>query len=82
MQSNVTGDRLASMIRDVVAFPGVHVVDDWPWSRVFELWPAPFPGLADASIAALATTHRYDSIATFDQKLAKRAKELGVAAYW
>lgn len=78
----VTGDRLASMIRDLLSFPGVQVTDDCPWSRIFELWPKPLPGLADASIAALATANRYDALATFDQKLGRRSKELGVASYW
>lgn len=50
--------------------------------EIFELWPKPLPGLADASIAALGTTNRYDAIATFAQKLGKRAKDLGVATYW
>jgi len=50
---------------------------------VFEvIWPNPLPGLADASIAALALANRYDAIVTFDQKLAKRAKNLGNASYW
>lgn len=79
---SVTGKRLASMIRDLLSFPGVRVTDDCPWNRVFQLWPNPITGLADASIAALATTSRYDAIATFDQKLVRRAKELGVASYW
>lgn len=79
---SVTGDRLASMIRDLLSFPGVQVTDDCPWNRIFQLWPNPLPGLADASIAALATTNRYDTLATFDRKLAKRAKDLGVASYW
>ena len=78
----VTGVRLASMIRDLLSFPGVQTIDTCPWRRVLELWPDPLAGLADASIVAVATTHRYDAIATFDQKLAKRAKDLGVAAYW
>lgn len=78
----VTGDRLSSMIRDLLSFPGVQVIDDCPWSRIFELWPNPLAGLADASIAALATANRYDAIATFDQKLGRRAKHLGVASYW
>jgi len=38
----------------------------------------PAIGPADASIAALATANRYDAIATFDQKLRKRLKDLGV----
>jgi len=79
---DVAGDRLASMIRDLVSFPGVQVIDDCPWHRIFELWPNPLPSLADASIAAVATTNPYDAIATFDQKLERRAKGLGVAGYW
>jgi predicted nucleic acid-binding protein len=78
----VTGDRLASMIRDLLSFPGVQVTDDCPWNRIFELWPNPLPGLADASIAALATVKRYDAIASFDRKLGRRAQDLGVASYW
>ena len=81
-QYGITGERLASVIRDVVTTPGVQTIDTCPWRRVLELWPNPFPGLADASIVAVATTNRYDAIATFDQKLAKRAKDLGVASYW
>ena len=81
-QYGVTGENLASVIRDIVTTPGVQTIDTCPWPRVFELWPNPLPGLADASIVAAATTHRYDAIATFDQKLGKRAKDLGVATYW
>jgi predicted nucleic acid-binding protein len=79
---SVTGDRLTSMIRDLISFPGVAVIDDCPWRQIFELWPDPLSGLADASIAAVAITNRYDALATFDQKLARRARELGVSSYW
>jgi len=34
------------------------------------------------AIVAVAASKRYDAIATFDQKLGKRAKDLGVATYW
>jgi predicted nucleic acid-binding protein len=79
---NVTDDRLASMIRDLVSFPGVQTIDDCPWRRVLELWPTLLASLADAAILAVATTNRYDAIATFDQKLRNRSKELGVPSYW
>jgi len=81
-QYGITGERLASVIRDVVTAPGVQTIDDCPWRRIFELWPNPLSGLADASIAALATAKRYDAVATFDRKLVRRLKNLGVAAYW
>ncbi len=53
-----------------------------PVERVLGYWPAPLPSLAGAAIAAVAASNRHDAIATFDQKLAKRAKDLGVPSYW
>ena len=41
-----------------------------------EIWPDPISGLTDASIVTVATTGRYQAVATFDQKLAKRLKRL------
>jgi predicted nucleic acid-binding protein len=79
---NVTGQRLTAMIRDVVGFPGARVIDDCPWKRVLEVWPDPLPSLADAAIAAVAFANRYDAVATFDRKLAKRVQNLGVSSYW
>lgn len=81
-QYGITGKNLAAIIRDIVTAPGVQTIDTCPWRRIFELWPSPFAGLADASLVAVAVTHRYDAIATFDRKLTKHAKDLGVASYW
>ena len=78
----LAGERLTAMIRDVVSFPGVRVIDDCPWKRVLEVWPNPLPSLADAAIAAVAAANRYDAVATFDRKLAKRVQDLGVSSYW
>ncbi|MGZ5441891.1 MAG: type II toxin-antitoxin system VapC family toxin [Thermoanaerobaculia bacterium] len=77
----IPASELAPMLRDLIALPGVLVIDECPWKRVLEYWPAPLPSLADASIVAVAASNRY-AIATFDQKLGKRAKDLGVATYW
>jgi predicted nucleic acid-binding protein len=78
----VPGSELSPMLRDLIALPGVLVIDECPWKRVLEYWPAPLASLADAAIVAVAASKRYDAIATFDQKLGKRAKDLGVATYW
>lgn len=78
----IPASELAPMLRDLIALPGVLVIDECPWKRVLEYWPAPLPSLADASIVAVAASNRYDAIATFDRKLGKRAKDLGVATYW
>ena len=78
----IPASELAAMLRDLIALPGVLVIDECPWKLVLEYWPAPFPSLADAAIVAVAASNRYDAIATFDQKLGKRSKDLGVATYW
>ena len=79
---NVNGDRLASMVRDLVSFPGVLTTDDCPWRRIFEIWPSSLAGLADASIVAIAMANRYEAVATFDRKLANRLGAFGLVAYW
>jgi predicted nucleic acid-binding protein len=81
-QYGYTGDRLAALIRDVIAFPGIQLIDDCPWKRVLEVWPDPLTGLADAAIVAVATSKRYDAVATFDRKLVNRLGSFGIAAYW
>jgi len=63
-------------VRSVVIDANVFV------SPVMEVWPDPLPSLADAATAAVALTNRYDAVATFDRKLAKRVQDFGVAAYW
>jgi predicted nucleic acid-binding protein len=78
----VSGDRLASMIGDLVSFPGVQIVDDCPWRRVLEVWPDPLSGLADAALVAVARTNRYDAVATFDRKLVNRLASFGLSKYW
>jgi hypothetical protein len=60
----------------------VHLTDESPWRRVFELWPRPFSSLAGASIVAVALANRYESVATFDRKLANRLETFGLESYW
>jgi len=72
--------QLATLIRDLVALPGVQITDECPWRRVFEVWPRPLPSLADASIVAVA--NRYEAVATFDRKLANKLESFGLTAYW
>ncbi|HKR65618.1 MAG TPA: PIN domain-containing protein [Thermoanaerobaculia bacterium] len=79
---DVTGERLSSMVRDVVSFPGVQTVDDCSWSRIFEIWPDRLAGLADAAIVAVAQANRYEAVATFDRKLTNRLESFGLAPYW
>jgi predicted nucleic acid-binding protein len=74
--------QVATLVRDMIALPGVTPIDDCPWKKVFEYWPERLPGMADAATVAIAVAHRYDAIATFDQKMLKRMQGLGVESYW
>ncbi len=50
--------------------------------EALELWPDRLSSLTDAAIVALATTNRYDAVATFDHKLASPLESFGLAPYW
>ena len=73
---------VVTLVRDLVGLPGLLVTDDCPWKKVFEFWPERLPGLADAATVAVAIAHGYDAVATFDQKMVKKMRALGVDAYW
>jgi predicted nucleic acid-binding protein len=79
---SVRDEELAALTRDLLALPGLQLIDEWPWRRLFDVWPRPLPSLADASIVALAIANRYDSVATFDRKLAKRLESFGLTPYF
>ena len=80
-QYGLTSRQAATVVDAVTKFPGMQIVDDCPWKRVLEIWPDPLSGLTDAAIVALATTNRYDAVATFDRKLSNRLESFGLAAY-
>lgn len=81
-QYGLTSRQAAAVVDAVTKFPGMQIVDDCPWRRILEIWPDPLPGLTDAAIVALATTNRYDAVATFDRKLANKLQTFGLSAYF
>ena len=81
-QYDVTGDRLATVVRAVTTFPGTQLVDECPWKHLLEIWPAELSGLGDSVLVAVATNTRCDSIATFDRKLANKLKSFGIEPYF
>ncbi|MDP9190361.1 MAG: PIN domain-containing protein [Acidobacteriota bacterium] len=74
--------RIADAIRATLTYPGVITTDDCSWRRILEHWPAPLASITDAAIVAVALANNYDSVATFDQKLIRRMKALGVQSYF
>jgi predicted nucleic acid-binding protein len=81
-QYNVTGDRLATVIKAVTSFPGTQLVDEFSWKRVLEIWPNPITGLGDAAIVTVAMLNRCDAVATFDGKFADKLGTFGLEAYF
>jgi predicted nucleic acid-binding protein len=79
---DIRDEELAALIRDLLALPGIQLTDDSPWRRIFEVWPRPLSGLADAAIVAVAAANRYEAVATFDRKLANRLPSLGLQPYF
>ena len=72
---------IADAIRATLTYPGVIATDDCSWQRVLEHWPEPLSSITDAGIVAVALANKY-SVATFDQKLIRRMKALGVESYF
>lgn len=74
--------RIADAIRATLTYPGVIITDDCSWLRVLENWLEPLSSITDAAIVGVALANNHDSVATFDQKLIRRMKALGVRSYF
>ncbi len=71
-----------SILEELLALPGVTAVERLPWGEVFDLWPHPFPDLADAALAAACRELRCDEIATFDRRFVRRLRQAGLHSVW
>jgi predicted nucleic acid-binding protein len=74
--------QIAAAIRATLTYPGVIVTDDCSWIRILDHWPEPLSSITDAAIIGVAIAENYDSVATFDQKLIRQMKALGVHSYF
>ena len=72
----------ASLIGDVMALPGIVLITEYPWDQILDHWSDRIPSIADAGFVAITLANHYDVVATFDQKLVKQMRNLGVASYW
>ncbi len=78
---NQTAVQVAGMIRDLMDMPGITVVDEMPWARLLEIWPAIIENYADAALAAVADSGGYEYLATFHRRFRKQLKRLGINQY-
>ncbi|MGA2262442.1 MAG: PIN domain-containing protein [Acidobacteriota bacterium] len=76
-----TVEEVAASVRDLIELPGIVVLDKMPWGDLCDLWPREIEEYADAALVAVTRSGRHDYLATFDLKLRKRLKALGVSPY-
>lgn len=69
------------MVSDFRTTPGVEIVDALDLETVLSYWPAAITDFGDAVIASLGKTTRGSLIVSFDQKLIKTLKNLGISTH-
>jgi predicted nucleic acid-binding protein len=69
---------IARMIGDLIELPGVEVVHDLDYPRLFALWPSRIPEYGDAIVAAVCQSHKGSGVITFDKKLRRRLRRTRV----
>ncbi|MCZ6507019.1 MAG: PIN domain-containing protein [Acidobacteria bacterium] len=72
----------ASLLGDLLQLPGVRPLDEAPWPRLLDLWPAVFTDFPDALLAAVVAERDLDAIATFDLRFARRLRDRQLPTYW
>lgn len=73
---------VAAALGDLLALPGVTTIDDIVWPLVLDVWPERISGFADAVLVAVAQAGRYETVATFDVKLARELKRHRLKSFW
>jgi predicted nucleic-acid-binding protein len=67
------------MVSDFKSTPGVEIIAALDLEAVLSYWPASIPDFGDAVIASLGKNTKGSVIVSFDQKLIKELKKLGIS---
>ena len=67
---------IARMISDLIAMPGIEVVNTVDYSLVLSWWPESVPDFGDAVIASVCKNIKGSIVVTFDRKFMERLKAL------
>ena len=77
----VRAEKVAAILSDLLATPGVETVAALSWPRVLDLWPRRVADFGDAALAAAALEKRNVAIATFDQRFIRQLRREGVDSF-
>lgn len=69
---------IAAMVADLIAMPGIEIIQEIDFAVLLSLWPDPIPEFGDAVVASAGKTARGATVVTFDRKLIGRLKLLGI----
>ena|ERR1039457_84133 len=67
-----------AMLHDLFSTPGIELVNDLDQQILLDIWPTKCSDYGDAVLLTFCKARRDVVLATFDQKLIKSAKGLGV----
>ncbi len=73
--------RVAVVLADLVAMPGIERIDSLDDGRLLELWPRPVRDFGDAVTAAVALGEKC-AVATFDRRFRNALRRLDVALHF
>ncbi|MFH0877140.1 MAG: PIN domain-containing protein [Candidatus Omnitrophota bacterium] len=71
-------EEIAGMVADLIAMPGIEIIQEIDFAGVLSCWPDPIPDFGDAVIASSGKAARGATVVTFVRKLIERLKLLDV----
>lgn len=74
-------ETINTMVRELLAMPGVELRHAVDFTRVLSLWPDRMPDFGDAVVAAIGMEVKGALIVTFDQKLRSCLKRLELSVF-
>ncbi len=77
----VPKNEIKVMVKDFILLPGIEIIQDINSNTVLVYWPEVIPDFGDAIVAALCKSHKGSILVTFDQKLIRQIKTVGLRAY-
>lgn len=70
--------QIRQVVTDLLALPGLQVIQEIDFKWVLAYWPNLIPDFGDALVAATAKVRKAARVATFDQRLMKALKKVGL----
>jgi predicted nucleic-acid-binding protein len=74
-------ETINSMVRDLIAMPGVEICQATDFNLLLSLWPSGIADFGDAFVAATGKAIKGSVIVTFDEKFKAALKRIGLESF-